>query len=137
MNELQHTQAGIAADLLGQGRLVRHYSLLASGVALLGLIISPFTSETLTFLLVAAAIMGLVQLYLAMRVDFDRALFERLARGLQPETMDSILVALHLIPGTTAPRSLTGRIAGSLRLLKLQCAVTVIQYLLIIVAVIL
>lgn len=132
MNELQHTQAGIAADLLAQGRLAAYCSLLATAGALFGLIISHHTPGIVAIAMAVAALLGLVQLYLAARTDFDRALFERLARGLHPETMDSILVDLRLATRPTANRNLAERTSGSRRLLRLQCAVTLLQYLLII-----
>jgi len=69
------------------------------------------------------AVCGLVELYLAIRVGFDAALFRRLGVPtdlLDGDGLDRALVRLKLLPPAKTDRPIITRIAGARRLLAWQ-----------------
>jgi hypothetical protein len=123
-HEGQHLAIGAA--LLERGRLVNRVSGAVTVVAITILLV-PFWSMSPVRLTTAAgvALAGLAQLYYAVRVAFDEALFRRLAAetgeaapGLA--AFDAAVVELGLMPDGLTARPAAARVAGALRLLKLQ-----------------
>ena len=129
--------AAVAAGLLDQGRRIDGLSrLLTAGafVTLMLLPILPKTSWLLPAILVAVALLGLGEIYLAIRVGFDAALFRRLASnrdGFDLERLDRTLARLELIPEAKAERGIDERIAGARRLFGWQGVVLTAQAVLI------
>ena len=116
-----------AAALLEQGRRVDALSRPLTVAALIALVLLPRlavkTSAALLAVTSLVALCGIVEIYLAMRVDFDRALFRQLASdedAADPELLDTALLALGLLPRAKAGRSLAARIDGTRRLFRHQ-----------------
>lgn len=121
--------AGIAADLLGAGRGL---ALLSRGVTLVWLfaMIVGFTMAGRPELLPAAALaiaLGIAGEWLALRVAFDAALFERLAADPDLATFDDAMTALALLPSGKTGRPLAARAAGARRLLRIQGGAVLLQ----------
>lgn len=131
--------AGFVADALALGEGVDRWSLAFALAALLWLVMQAVCSAT-TLLLVLSLLAAGMQKILALRVGFDRRLFARWAERWQgtltDETVandlavfDRWLSAAGVRPsGETAPRDLTSRTAGALRLLRLQLLAFVVQF---------
>lgn len=109
----------VTASLLAQGRTL-HLTTLA-----LALGVWVVTGAAVLPSLVALALLG-AGTWLAARVGVDAALFDALANGLSPDDLDVALVATGLVE-ERGPRSLADRIAGALRLWRLQLTVVVLQ----------
>jgi hypothetical protein len=111
--------AAVAAGLLDQGSRIDGLSrLLTAGafVTLMLLPILPKTSWLLPAILVAVALLGFGEIYLAIRVGFDAALFRHLAsdpKGFDLERLDRALAQLELVPEAKAGRGIDERIAGA------------------------
>jgi hypothetical protein len=116
--------ADIAAALLRQGGRIDSLSRILTGVALLAaLLIARHGTPLAVSLCIGAVGAGIAQLYLAIRVGFDAALFG----GLTGETadlaaFDRAMARLGLMPEAKAGRPLGSRIAGASRLMALQGA---------------
>jgi hypothetical protein len=129
--------AAVAAGLLDQGRRIDGLSrLLTAGafVTLMLLPILPKTSWLLPAILVAVALLGLGEIYLAIRVGFDAALFRHLAsdrNGFDLERLDRALAQLELVPEAKAERGIDERIAGARRLFGWQGLILTAQAVLI------
>jgi hypothetical protein len=72
---------------------------------------------------ILVAIAGVAQAYLGIRVEFDAALFDRLARA--PEApdfaaTDAALTRLGLLPAAKRGRPVEARVSGATRLLRFQ-----------------
>ena len=115
------------AALLEQGRTVDRLSRPLTIAALLVVLVGPAVAPALAWplagsgLLAAAA--GAVQLYLAVRVGFDAALFAQLAARpamMDINGMDRALGALSLRPAGKQGRPIAARIAGARRLFRWQ-----------------
>jgi hypothetical protein len=127
-----HAMLEAASSLLQQGRTIDRLSRLltmAAVVLLIGAIAFDVASAALAVALAVAVLAGVAEVYLAVRVGFDAALFERLR---EPSTMDlaaldAALVQLGLLPASKSGRPLEQRIAGAKRLLYKQGAAFVIQ----------
>ena len=90
----------------------------------------------LTTILALVVLLGLVELYLAIRVGFDAALFHRLAaapEGFDCARLDRALSRLGLMPEAKTGRPIVERIAGARRLLAWQGMTLVAQVLLVLV----
>jgi hypothetical protein len=123
-----------AAALLEQGRTADRFSRPLTIAALLVTLLGPAMVPALawplavTGLLTAAA--GAVQLYLAIRVGFDAALFRQLAARptlMDVSGMDRALGALALLPPDRQERPVAARIAGARRLFRWQLRALVLQ----------
>jgi hypothetical protein len=129
----------VVIGLLLRGRSLDNLSsaltVLALGFALAApLLISPF-SVLATALLLAVAVLGLMQKYWALRVALDADLFALLAKEpsrLTPSTqaLDQALVSLGLLPTPPRARSTSERSRGALRLLRAQALLLTSQVLL-------
>ncbi len=120
------TLLATTAALLDQGRLVDALSRILTAAALVGMMLWPAfaTRAGLPFLIaLLVAIFGAGQLYLAMRVRFDAALFRRLARQEGTgafDDLDSALRILDLVPKTKAYQDPIQRAMGAKDLLFRQ-----------------
>ena len=132
--------AAAAAALLDQGQRADRLSRLitaagdlhaaAAGVSGAPPPVLPTTIPVLVVLL------GLVELYLAIRVGFDAALFHRLAaapEGFDCARLDRALLRLGLMPEAKTGRPIVERIAGARRLLAWQGLTLAAQVLLVLV----
>jgi hypothetical protein len=73
---------------------------------------------------------GIAEIYLAVRVGFDAALFRQLAvdpGGPDLATLDGALVQLGLLPPIKAGRPAPARVAGAQRLLRRQAMLVIVQ----------
>ena len=87
----------------------------------------------LTTILALVVLLGLAELYFAIRVGFDAALFRRLAaapEGFDRARLDRALSRLGLMPEAKTGRPIIERIAGARRLLAWQGMTLVAQILL-------
>src|SRR3954447_26224039 len=131
--------AAAAAALLDQGRRADHLSrpiTAASAVILLLLPAVLGPPVLLTTILVLVVLLGLVQLYFAIRVGFDAALFHRLAaapEGFDRARLHRALLRLGLMPEARAGRPIDERIAGARRLHAWQGMTLAAQVLLVLV----
>ncbi|QWP79239.1 hypothetical protein J5226_00435 [Lysobacter sp. K5869] len=118
------------AALLAQGRTLCAASLLLSALALLGLFEAAGVSGWRPALWLAAAA-GLLQLYYAVRVDFDARLLQALAAHDDADggaaRLDAALAALGLRKPATAPRDWPSRWRGARGLLLKQAGLTILQ----------
>ena len=83
-------------------------------------------------LLALSVLAGVAELYLALRVGFDAALFRRLADAtvagtLELAKLDAALTAHGIVAGGKAGRPLEARVAGACRLLYQQAGSLVLQ----------
>ena len=122
------------AALLDQGSTVDRLSRSATSAALIGLLAVPALGRwqpwTLVGYLTIVVVMGAVELYLSIRVGFDRKLFgEQACVEREPDfaQLDAALMALGVMPRRKAGRPLTARVAGARRLLHLQIAALAAQ----------
>ena len=104
-------------------RLSRSLTLMASVV----LVVAPMFVATNVLLYVGAAIAvaiaGLVEMYLAVRLNFDAALFRQVATTTDPPdfaALDDALSTLGLLPPQKRGRDAAVRVAGAMRLMRLQ-----------------
>ena len=123
-----------AASLLDQGEIIDRLSRPLTLAALMGLTVGLGIElgRLLTAGLVLVAVTGLIELYLALRVGFDAALFHRLAgdgnqRVPDLRNLDAALLKLGLLADTKSGRALEPRVSGARRLLFLQAAALVFQ----------
>lgn len=130
--------AGVVAALLAQGRRIDRLSRLLTAAALIALLVLPVSfglPATLpTAALAAVALVGFAEMYLAFRVDFDAALFARLAHDPDTAGLDRGLLAIGLLPAAKAGRPLGDRARGAQRLLFRQGICLAAQALLILAA---
>jgi hypothetical protein len=127
---------GAAADLLDQGQLLNRLSVVTTSIALAVLLLPVFPA-TAAMVLVAVLVVlaGLLQLYFAVRVGLDAALFRRLGNDaaedrLDVAAFDSALMALRLLPASKSGFPIATRIVGAKRLLAYQGAAFLLQMLL-------
>lgn len=116
------------AALLGTGRSLDALSRGVTVAVVLALLLAP----TAGALLVPSLLLGIAQVYVALRVAFDASLFAALAKGDAVPglaEMDAALLALKLLPPEKAGRPALPRIAGARRLLRLQALVLALQVL--------
>lgn len=131
LSEAERAQAGIMAALLSQGRALHN-------VCCGGLVVTLGLAALLAFagrldlvagtLLACAVLAALAGTVTAVRVGFDARLFAALARGeFGLRAMDDTLVNLNLMPAIKAGRPLAPRIAGALRLMRVQAGMLALQ----------
>jgi hypothetical protein len=128
---VERTMLAAAAALLDQGRALDRLSratTVAAVVLLLLVAVVPGSPTAWAFVVPALVmLLGVSEIYCAMRVGFDAALFRRLAAEVgegAPDLagLDAALVALGLLPRAKAGRPVPERIAGARRLLSRQAA---------------
>ena len=141
MTAQARTLAFCTGVLLEQGRRVDRFSRPLTMAALIVVLVYPSYSgrEPLelvgAFMLAAAA--GLAEMYLAIRVAFDAALFHRAASvsdGDEWVELDEALTRLALLPKAKAGRHPEARVAGARRLFRFQIAALILQILLVLFA---
>ena len=113
----------IAASLLEQGNRIDALSRGFTLVAVAGFVVFGVGIALPTLVCVGAvAVLGLFELYLAIRVGLDAALLRHLADGDVPG-FDAAMMQLGLLPVAKAGRPVADRIAGARGLLRRQAAV--------------
>lgn len=121
------------AALLDQGRRIDRLSRAMSVTALVSLLALGVTgagSAASVAMLVVSVVIGVIELFFAMRVGFDAALFHRLAAATgAPDivNLDGALATLGLASPERAGRSIEQRTVGACRLLYRQGALAVLQ----------
>jgi hypothetical protein len=129
--------AGVAAALLDQGRRIDGLSRLLTAAAFVALMLLPILPKApwlLPAILVPVALLGLGEIYLAIRVGFDAALFRHLAsdpKAFDLERLDRALACLELAPDAKAGRGIEERITGARRLFGWQGLILTAQAVLI------
>jgi hypothetical protein len=125
-----------SAALLDQGRTVDRLSRPLTAAALIGMMVYPVITGRQPWVLfgfaMLVAVSGLVEMYFAIRVGFDAALFHQLASG--PEApdfagMDAALARLGLLPAAKHDRPAEARVAGARRLFGFQILALAVQVL--------
>jgi len=123
----------ITAELLRSGRWV---NLLSIGLTVAALVLAVCANWVdrpgWAALLAAVAVLGLCQAYLALRVNFDAALFGALCAGRELEVQqmahfDQAMLELELLPAQKAGRAWSQRCRGAMRLLRLQMGLAFAQ----------
>jgi hypothetical protein len=123
-----------AAALLDQGRTADYLSRILTAAALGGILIYPAIATEpagpLMGPVALVALAGLGETYFAIRVAFDRVLFDRVASA--PEApdfagTDDALVRLRLMPASKAGRPVDARVAGARRRFRFQIFACVAQ----------
>jgi len=137
MNEpdaLQYRILISGAAMLDQGARIDSLSrgvTLAALVGLLAIGVMVDHPDALPMALLALAVLvGLVELYLSIRVMLDAALFRQLATpSAAPdwETFDAALLRLRMLPPAKAGRPAEARVAGARRLLRAQGVALIVQ----------
>ena len=131
--------AAAAAALLDQGQRADHLSRLITAAAIVLLLLPSFLGPPpvlLTTILALVVLLGLVELYFAIRVGFDAALFHRwgaVPDGFDCARLDRALLRLGLMPEAKTGRPIAERIAGARRLLAWQGVTLAAQVLLVLV----
>ncbi|QQQ00496.1 hypothetical protein [Lysobacter enzymogenes] len=116
------------AALLAQGRTLCAASLLLTAVALVGLFVSDWRAP-----LWLAAAAGALQLYYAVRVDFDARLLQALAARAETDAdggvarLDAALAALGLRKPGAVARDWPARWRGARALLRKQAGLVILQ----------
>ena len=127
---------GAAADLLDQGQLLNRLSVVATSIALAVLLLPVFpTTAAMVLVAVSVVAAGLIELYFAIRVGFDAALFRRIGNDaaedrLDVAAFDNALTALRLLPAGKSGFPIATRIVGAKRLLVYQGIAFLLQMLL-------
>ncbi len=131
-------EAVIMMALLRSLRWASLLSVLLTSTALYALIAHSMGSIHHTWLMVITFVTGLVEVYVAIRVEFDARLLDRLADAdrAQWRAFDAAMMQLGLLSPATAGRSLAERLRGMRRLARLQIALLALQAVLLLVAVI-
>jgi len=122
-----------AADLLDQGQIVNRLSIAVTAIAL-AILLLPMLPPSEATLPTAAlvALVGVIELFMAVRVSLDAALFRRLALDAQAERLDvaafdAAMLALKLMSSGKAGQPIAKRFAGARRLLIIQGATLLLQ----------
>ncbi len=116
--------AMMAASLLEQGRQI-HATTLVVIVLIFGFAFTGVATDTLdatvAVLCLCALVAALAELWLAIRVAFDAALFRAVAGGKADlQRLDIAFQQLGLVSGEKSGRPIALRIKGGLALLRLQ-----------------
>jgi hypothetical protein len=119
----------ITAALLRSLRCVSLLSIALTGVAIHALTGHSIGSIAVKLFCLLTIEIGLVGVYLAVRIEFDARLFERLtnADAAQWRAFDTAMTRLGLMPSVKAGRPLAERISGALRMARWHVAVLVAQ----------
>jgi hypothetical protein len=126
--------AATFAALLDQGRIIDATSRGLTVAAALALMLLPALASrppTLPMTILSVVMLaGIAEIYLAVRVGFDAALFRQLAAdpgGPDLAALDGALVRLELLPPIKAGRPLPARLAAAQRLLRRQAVLVIVQ----------
>ncbi|MDR1076586.1 MAG: hypothetical protein LBL59_09935 [Xanthomonadaceae bacterium] len=138
----ERTDLQVTAALLRQGRRLHGLSLAMLGVVCLWALAAWAMQNSLAaaaWWLGASAVAGMVQVYWALRTDFDADLFEIMSKreNLQQAAsdLDASLRELGLIRGGGEPRDWSSRLRGAGCLLCWQAVSAAIQAVLLILAI--
>jgi hypothetical protein len=125
-----------AAALLDQGRHLDRLSRPLTAAALIGILVYPSIVGRPPWVLAGfamlVAIAGVAEMYYAIRVSFDAALFHQVASASGAPAFagtDAALVRLGLLPATTIGRPAETRAQGAKRLFGFQILALVAQVL--------
>jgi hypothetical protein len=138
----QNQEAWIArttAALCAASRWMIAAALALTVLAAARLLLGPPGNPLTRLALAAVLALGAPQLYLAVRIELDRRLFERLAEGAGVESrglaqLDGALEALHMQGAEKSGRSLPDRAQGALSLVRRLGGLTAGQLALLILA---
>lgn len=121
----ERAACAVCADALATGRLWSQAALLAL-VAVLLAAAAGMPPSRAPGVLIAGLVLGLVERGLALRVQLDARLFDRLARAelATLSNLDHALQQVLAVSAAKAGRALPARIAGALRLYRLQVLAT-------------
>lgn len=136
-NEAKQMNLVVLVSLLKQSTKIDRFSSIITATSLLLLVIVMFLfadSLIMIILSVVIFVLGIVEKYFAIRVDFDRELFKSLQNYSSSElssvleSMDRSLCQFGLIKKNYDPlRNLESRIVGAVNLLKKQLFCSVMQ----------
>ncbi len=119
------------ADLLDQGRLVHGIAgplTIAATAAVPALAVLHKPPADVVVPLTVAAVLGLIETLLALRVAFDAAALRRMAGHEDGASrFDAAMLALGLMKPDRAGRPMADRARGCLRLLRLQAIAAILQ----------
>lgn len=126
--------------LLVQHKTIHAVSVVMTLIAVLLLLVFVLfnTQAYLWFAMLAAVlVLGIAQIYYAIRIGFDVLLLQQLVAATQPISMglallDNALRQLGLLAPAKAGREIEQRIAGSLRLFKIQTLLCLMQFIIIV-----
>ena len=124
----RHALLEVITALLQQGRIIDRWSRLLTVAALILLLVTIMMGAP-KIVLALVVLAGIAEIYFAVRVGFDAALFERLREpaAMDLAALDAALVQLGLLPASRSGRPLDERIAGARRLFYKQGAALAIQ----------
>lgn len=115
-----------AADLLDQGQIINRLSVAVTAIAIAILLLPMLPPSEATLPTAAVvAVFGIFELFVAIRVSLDAALFRRLANDAAGERLDvaafdAAMLALKLMSPGKAGQPVAKRFAGARRLLVIQ-----------------
>ena len=121
-----HETLAVTVALLDQGGRIDRLSCaltIAGTASVLAIVLLGAEMPVPTALLAASVVCGMAELYFAIRVGFDAALFRRLAdmpNAPDLAALDTALGNLGLLPSAKTGRSLEQRTAGACRLFRWQ-----------------
>ncbi len=121
----------IVSILLRQGQLLDRLSRAITVAALVGLVVCGVLLDRPPVfgmvLMGAVIVMGVIELWFAVRVAIDADLFHCLADDPDWAALDAALVELDMIPASKTGRAAKPRIAGARRLLRFQSLALIVQ----------
>lgn len=120
MNDMDRTLCAVTARLLQASRVTAAWGLAISVVAIAMLAFTGCALPMLSLItFAAAALVGVLERYLAFRLYFDAGLFRDLVGGTNAplDALDSALQRLGLRPVSALPRALEDRVAGARKML--------------------
>ena len=121
----------VVSIVLDQGRRIHGMSSAITVAALIGCVLPALSEHRMSLLslgiLGAVIAVGVIELWFAIRVSIDAALFRRLARVPDWRTLDEALINLGMIPAEKTGRPEAVRIAGARRLLRFQAVALIAQ----------
>lgn len=123
--------ASIAEALCSASRWMLAVAILLTVISAVQLLLLPPGHVLMKLGLSVAFLLGAGQVYLAVRIEFDRRLFEVLAeRGALQALphLDDAMQALHLQGGAESGRDLTARAEGVLSLVRRAGVLLVAQF---------
>ena len=112
-------------------------SVIASGVAIWCLGVWSPATQVARGALIATGMAGVFQLYLALRIEFDRVVFQYFAADPAEHAVsafDRAMITLGVMRSGRAGRPMRERVRGLLRLVKFSAFVFVLQIALLVVA---
>jgi hypothetical protein len=119
------------ADFLDQGRLIHAVAApltVAATLGVPGLAVLGKPPAVVLAALTGAAVLGLIETLLSVRVAFDAAALRRMAGHADGMArFDAALLALDLVAPDRAGRPMADRARGCLRLLRLQAVAAILQ----------